>query len=62
MVHQIRLCASTIEGAGSVPVWGIKIPLAMWSLFPQENPFPWSYTVDFKVIYKNNKKTNQKNL
>ena len=30
MVQWLRLCALTLEGLGSIPGWGTKIPQAMW--------------------------------
>ena len=29
VLHQLRLCASTAEGKGSMPGWGTDIPQAM---------------------------------
>ena len=28
MIQWLRLCTSTAGGAGSIPGWGVKIPLA----------------------------------
>ena len=30
VVQQLRFCASTAEGSGSIPGWGTKIPHAEW--------------------------------
>ena len=30
MVQWLKLCASTVGGAGSIPGWGTKIPHALW--------------------------------
>ena len=30
VVQQLRLCASTAEGSGSIPGWGTKIQHAEW--------------------------------
>ena len=30
VVQWLKLCASTVGGAGSIPGWGTKIPHALW--------------------------------